>query len=118
MIILFINHLDSDEVLNSSSNQNITNLTGAPSPTPAQTSPRSAVRSIISSYLQNSNSPAQPPPPPVKLHSRVRVERKFGEDITNGNLLQELKEKAEAKKLKEMKKKVAQAPQRSSRKKN
>ena len=79
-------------------------------------SPPAAVRSIISYYLRNNNVPVQPAP--VKFNSRVRAERKFGEDITDGNLLQELKEKAEAKKVKEMKKKVSQASQHSSRNKN
>lgn len=33
----------------------------------------------------------------MKTNSRVRVERQFGEDITNGTLLEELKRKVEAK---------------------
>ncbi|CAF4049941.1 unnamed protein product, partial [Rotaria sp. Silwood1] len=34
----------------------------------------------------------QPPPPPV-TSKRVRLERRYGEEITAGSLLQELKDK-------------------------
>jgi hypothetical protein len=51
------------------------------------------------------------------VSSRIRLERRFGEDITSGNLLQELHEKAEANKTKQMKKKIKQTRQRSSKKK-
>jgi hypothetical protein len=109
--------LDSDKHLNSSSNQNNGDLTSTPSSSSISIrhSPTSAIRTIISSYVRNNNESVQPKP--VKLNRRVRIERKFGEDITNGNLLQELKEKAEVKKTK-MKKKVSQETQRSSRKTN
>ncbi|CAF1329986.1 unnamed protein product [Rotaria sp. Silwood1] len=95
-------HYDSDEHLDSSSNQNNGDLASTSSSTSIQLRHTSAIRTIMSSYVRNNNESVQPKP--VKLNRRVRIERKFGEDITNGNLLQELKEKAEAKKAK-MKKK-------------
>jgi hypothetical protein len=107
--------LDSDEHLDSSSNQNNGDLTSTLSSTSTRLSPTSAIRTIMSFYVRNNDESVQPKP--VKLNRRVRIERKFGEDITNGNLLQELKEKAEAKKAK-MKKKVSQESQRSSKKTN
>ncbi|CAF4845267.1 unnamed protein product [Rotaria sp. Silwood1] len=51
-------------------------------------SPTTAVRSIVTSCLQE----MQPPPPPV-TSKRVRLERRYGEEITAGSLLQELKDK-------------------------
>jgi hypothetical protein len=85
--------LDSDEHLDCSSNQNNGDLTSTSSSISIRLSPR-----IMTSYVRNNNESVQPKP--VRLNRRVRIERKFGEDITNGNLLQELKEKAEAKKPK------------------
>ncbi|CAF3932505.1 unnamed protein product [Rotaria magnacalcarata] len=51
-------------------------------------SPTTAVRSIVTSCLRE----MQPPPPPV-TSKRVRLERRYGEEITAGSLLQELKDK-------------------------
>ncbi|CAF1128077.1 unnamed protein product [Rotaria magnacalcarata] len=104
-----------DESFDSSFDQNFTNSTSTPLSTAAPMSPQSAVRSIISSCLQDKNLSAQPVP--VKTNSRVRVERKFGEDITNGNLLEELKKKAELKKNKAIKQSVRRS-QRLSKKTN
>ncbi|CAF2067950.1 unnamed protein product, partial [Rotaria magnacalcarata] len=55
-------------------------------------SPELAVRSIVTNCLQE----MQPPPPPV-VSKRVRPERQYGEEITTGGLLQELKNKKVAK---------------------
>ncbi|CAF3241860.1 unnamed protein product [Rotaria socialis] len=52
-------------------------------------SPTSAVRSIVTSCLQE----IQPPPPTPVVNKRVRAERRYGEEITSGSLLQELKDK-------------------------
>ncbi|CAF5019851.1 unnamed protein product, partial [Rotaria sp. Silwood1] len=82
-------HYDSDEHLDSSSNQNNGDLASTSSSTSIQLRHTSAIRTIMSSYVRNNNESVQPKP--VKLNRRVRIERKFGEDITNGNLLQELK---------------------------
>ncbi len=84
--------------MDSDSDQNVIGLTNASSSALARMSPSYAVPSIMSSYLQNNNLPVQAPP--VKSNSRVRIERKFCEDITSDNLLKELKEKVEAKKSK------------------
>ncbi|CAF0999160.1 unnamed protein product [Didymodactylos carnosus] len=61
---------------------------------PPPMSPKSAVRSIITNVVQ------QTPQAPltVKPNNRIRAERKFGEEITNENLLDQLKQK-EASKL-------------------
>jgi hypothetical protein len=69
-----------------------------------QMDPSSAVRSIISSFIIDGrvSSPQQP----AKSNSRIRPERQFGEVITNGNLLQELKNKEQAKKNKQQNRKV------------
>ncbi|CAF3838854.1 unnamed protein product [Rotaria sordida] len=101
---------DSDEHFSSFSHRNTTNLTSTPSTATNQTSSRSAVRSIIPFYSQITNVSVQPTS--VKLNSSIRVERKFGEDITNGNLLQELKKQAEEEKDKMMKNHVVQPPHR------
>ncbi|CAF0975170.1 unnamed protein product [Rotaria sordida] len=101
---------NSDEHFASFSHRNTTNLTSTPSTATNQTSSRSAVRSIIPFYSQITNIPVQPTS--VKLNSSIRVERKFGEDITNGNLLQELKKQAEEEKDKMMKNHVVQPPHR------
>ncbi|CAF3808189.1 unnamed protein product [Rotaria sp. Silwood1] len=69
-------------------------------------SPTTAVRSIVTSCLQE----MQPPPPPV-TSKRVRLERRYGEEITAGSLLQELKDKKATKDAK-----VKQPPKK--RKKN
>lgn len=79
-------------------------------------SPVSAVRSIVSSYSKNKNDIASPAP--SKTNSRVRAERRFGEVITSGTLLQELREKANAKKKKLSKQAGAQQSQRSTKKKS
>ena len=67
-----------------------------------QISPSTAARSIISSYaqsqLQSAGTPAKKPT------ARVRLQRRFGENITDGNLLDKLKAKADAKKAKQAKK--------------
>ena len=77
-----------------------------------QMSPSSAVRSIMSSYTKDQNTP--PPSTTTKATSRVRTQRKFGEVITSGTLLDELKEKAEMKKTKELKYKKHSQSRRSS----
>ncbi|CAF3863243.1 unnamed protein product [Rotaria sp. Silwood1] len=69
-------------------------------------SPTTAVRSIVTSCLQE----MQPPPPPV-TSKRVRLERRYGEEITAESLLQELKDKKATKDAK-----VKQPPKK--RKKN
>ncbi|CAF4000203.1 unnamed protein product, partial [Rotaria sp. Silwood1] len=69
-------------------------------------SPTTAVRSIVTSCLQE----MQPPPPPV-TSKRVRLERRYGEEITAESLLQEFKDKKATKDAK-----VKQPPKK--RKKN
>lgn len=76
------------------------------------TSPRAAVRSIITNYQHTLNQTK--PAAPVRTSSRVRVERQFGEDITDGTLLEELKRKAEAKQNQPPKRAIAK---RTSKKK-
>ena len=66
---------------------------------PAQMSPPTAVRSIISSFLKDKQLAI--PTEQAKPSSRVRPERRFGENITSGNLLQELRARQQAKKDKE-----------------
>ncbi|CAF1292860.1 unnamed protein product, partial [Rotaria sp. Silwood1] len=83
----------SDVHLDCSSEQNNGDLTSTSSSISIRLSPTSAIRTIISSYVRNNNESVQPKP--GKLNRRLRIERKFSEDITNGNLLQDLKEKAE-----------------------
>ena len=73
------------------SNRNINRSPSSTSPTPTRVSPPFVVRSIISSYLQNNNLSVLLPP--IKLNARVHPERKYGEDITDGQLLQQLREK-------------------------
>ncbi|CAM4847706.1 unnamed protein product [Rotaria magnacalcarata] len=51
--------------------------------------PTSAVRFIVTSCLQE----IQPPPPASVVNKRVRPERRYGEEITGGSLIQELKNK-------------------------
>ena len=75
-------------------------------------SPVSAARSIMSSIVANHNAPASSTATTTK--SRARTQRKFGEVITSGTLLDELKEKAETKKIKELKQKKHSQSQRSS----
>ncbi|CAF4355372.1 unnamed protein product [Rotaria sp. Silwood2] len=65
-------------------------LTSAPIQVPPF-SPTAAVRSIVTSCLQEMQ-----PIPPVNS-KRVRLERRYGEEITTGGLLQELKDKKAAK---------------------
>jgi hypothetical protein len=77
-------------------------------------SPSSAYRSIISTYSQNQNDLISPVTP--KRNSRVRPERQFGEVITSGTLVQDLREKAKAKANKLSKQTSAQQPQRSTKK--
>ncbi|CAF4512962.1 unnamed protein product, partial [Rotaria socialis] len=107
-----------NESFESSSNQNVTDSTNIPSSAPAQMRPPSAVRTLISTYLADKNISMQQAP--VTTRSRARAERRFGEDIKNGNLLEELKKKDEIKKMKAMKamkQKPVQQSQRSSKKK-
>ncbi|CAF4211993.1 unnamed protein product, partial [Rotaria sordida] len=85
---------DSDYDVESSSNQNFSIPTSTSTVTTAKVNPSAAIRSIIATYLKD--QPASTTTAPKK--SRVRFERRFGEDITNSNLLNELKEKAKAKK--------------------
>ena len=67
-----------------------------------QTSPSTAARSIISSYAQ---SPSQSTETTAKKPTaRIRLQRRFGENITDGTLLYELKEKAAVKEAKQAKK--------------
>jgi hypothetical protein len=77
-------------------------------------SPSSAFRSIVSTYSQNRNNSISPVPP--KSNSRIRVERQFGEVITSGTLLNDLRKKAEAKATKLSKQKGAQTSKRSTKK--
>ena len=95
---------------------NSTNSNGASSLIPATMSPRAAVRSIISSYLHDKN--VSTTPVPAKPNPRVRPERKYGEDITDGNVLQQLKQKAQLKNAKQSKRRPTQRSQRLSKKKN
>ena len=95
--------LDSNVMTTATTNGTLTNMNANSSSLSIQMSPSSAVQSIISSYVKDNrvSSPIQP----VKPNSRVRVERRFGENITNGNLLQDLKGKEQVKKDKEQAKK-------------
>ena len=86
-----------------SSNQNSINSTNLPLLTSSQISPLSAARSIMLSYTTDNN--ALSPPAPAKNNSRLRIQRKYGEVITDSNLLEELKQK-EVKRKREIKKKV------------
>ncbi|CAF1484880.1 unnamed protein product [Didymodactylos carnosus] len=54
-------------------------------------SPTSAVRSIVTNVIHQ-----LPPPSPLTItrNTRIRAERRYGEEITTGNLLDELKQKA------------------------
>ena len=83
--------LDFNENFKSSSNQNITNSTNISPPGTARMSPPSAVRTLISTYLSDMNIFNQQAPAAKK--PRAGVERRFDDDITNGNLLEELKKK-------------------------
>jgi hypothetical protein len=56
-----------------------------------QMSPSTAVRSIFADLLQQCK-PNSPPHP--KTNKRMRIEGKFGEEITSSNRLNELKQKA------------------------
>jgi hypothetical protein len=53
----------------------------------------------------------------TKTNSRIRVERKYGEDITNGNLLEEFKKKDEMKRTKINKPQPVKQSQHSTKKK-
>ena len=75
----------------------------------------SAIRILISTYLADMNIFNQQAPTAKK--TRARAERRFGEDITNGNL-EKLKKKDEIKKIKALKQKSVQQSQRASKKKN
>lgn len=80
-----------------------------------QTSPSTAVRSIISSYTRDQQASSSTTV--TKPNARVRIERRYGENITAGNLLKELKEKKAAKKSKESAKDVLQHSARRYRRK-
>jgi hypothetical protein len=56
-----------------------------------QTSPSTAVRSIFADLLQQ-YVPSSPPQ--SKLNKRIRIEGKYGEEITSSSRLNELKQKA------------------------
>ena len=76
-------------------------------------SPGSAVRSIMSTYshIQNTSTSL-----PVKSSYRVHVERKFGEIITEENLLEQLRQKAKVKENKQLRKRATKKLQRSPKK--
>ncbi|CAF2699683.1 unnamed protein product [Rotaria sp. Silwood2] len=105
----------SDDDLSPAFNQNMSNSTNTPYRITRRMSPSTAARSIISSYSQDTN--VSTPPALTKTNSRIRTQRKFGEVITTGNLLDELKQKSETKKAKLKHKEVPQS-QRSSKKEN
>ncbi|CAF1491322.1 unnamed protein product, partial [Adineta steineri] len=62
-------------------------------------SPQAAAKSIITTYSKDKTIPSSSSQP-IKTNSRIRVQRKYGEVITEGTLLDELKKKANAKKSK------------------
>ena len=101
-----------DETFDSPSNRVSSNPVKASSIPIRRMSPSSAVRSIMSSYTKDENTP--PSSTTTKTTSRVRAQRKFGEVITSGTLLDELKEKAEMKKIKELKRKKHSQSRKSS----
>jgi hypothetical protein len=80
-----------------------------------QTSPSTAVQSIVSSYTRDQQASSSITV--TKPNARVRVERRYGENITAGTLLKELQEKAASKKAKESAKNVPQHSQRLNRRK-
>ncbi|CAF1501242.1 unnamed protein product, partial [Adineta steineri] len=63
-------------------------------------SPQAAAKSIITTYSKDKTIPSSSSTQPIKTNSRIRVQRKYGEVITEGTLLDELKKKANAKKTK------------------
>ena len=81
-------------------------------------SPPSAVRSVISTYLHDTNSSVASASTvtATKKNSRVRMEPKYGENITSGNLLDELKTKAAVKTTKTTKRKLEQHSQNAPKK--
>lgn len=58
---------------------------------PPQLSPSTAVRSILSNVLHQHG----PTPAPPRTFRRTRTEGQYGEEITSGNRLDQLKEKAQ-----------------------
>ncbi|UJR24374.1 hypothetical protein I4U23_005751 [Adineta vaga] len=88
----------SDEDYDLSSNRNVTSSTNTSTLAPARTSPRTAVQSIITTYLNKSITSGTSTI--TKPNPRIRVERRYGEEITSGNLLDELKKKDAAKETK------------------
>lgn len=69
-----------------------------PASVPALLSPRAAVQSIISTYSNNHDACSTTTA--TRASSRIRAERRYGEDITNSNLLAELKSKKQKKESK------------------
>ncbi|CAF4175096.1 unnamed protein product, partial [Adineta steineri] len=69
-------------------------------------SPQAAAKSIITTYSKDKTIPSSSSTQPIKTNSRIRVQRKYGEVITEGTLLDELKKKANAKKNKKKNKTV------------
>ncbi|CAF1568956.1 unnamed protein product, partial [Adineta steineri] len=55
-------------------------------------SPQAAAKSIITTYSKDKTIPSSSSQP-IKTNSRIRVQRKYGEVITEGTLLDELKKK-------------------------
>ena len=104
----------SNNVVRLSSRANCTTPPSNVSLTSTLSSPRAAVRSIINTYQQTLNLSTQTAP--SKTNSRLRIERQFGEDITSGTLLEELKRKAEAKQNQEQKSKKIKKTSTASRK--
>ena len=92
--------IDIDDTMEFQSIQKFSNMKDKLTITTPQMSPSTAAQSILSFYSQqlNNSTPAQL----TKRSSRVRSKRKFGEVITNGSLLEELKKKDQAKKCKEL----------------
>jgi len=63
-------------------------------------SPRAAIQSIISTYSNDHNGSTTASSTTARTNSRIRAERTYGEDITNSNLLEELKRKKQTKESK------------------
>ena len=95
--------------------QNTSTSTSFSSRTNRLLSPSLVVRRIISAYSQNQNDAVPPAPPKTK--SSIRIECQYGEVLKCSTLLNELREKAEAKATKTSKNKVAQQTQSSANKK-
>ncbi|CAF1652461.1 unnamed protein product [Adineta ricciae] len=90
--------LASGEDLTTSNNESNTKSTCVAPKTNALMSPQSATKSIIAAYSKDHTTASSTQS--TRTSSRIRVQRKSGEVITDGALLEELKKKADAKKHK------------------